>query len=73
MDVIHEKITDKKIKIPENILEILGLKSGEDIEMRVVGRTLVIEPVKDPIDKLTGILEVKDPDIKRLIESDEWY
>jgi antitoxin component of MazEF toxin-antitoxin module len=44
MEVSHSRINqNKQIKIPDNILDMLGLKSGEEIRMTVVNNKLIFE------------------------------
>lgn len=74
MEVSHSRITqNKQIKIPDKILDILGLKSGEEIRMTVVNKKLIVEPSSDPVDELSGIIEIKKTEAEKLIESEEWY
>lgn len=74
MEVSHSRINqNKQIKIPDNILDILGLKSGEEIKMTVVNRKLIVEASSDPVDDLTGIIKIKQNEADKLIESEEWY
>ena len=55
------------------ILDMLGLKSGEEIRMTVVNNKLIVEASSDPLDKLTGIIKIKQSEADKLIESEEWY
>jgi bifunctional DNA-binding transcriptional regulator/antitoxin component of YhaV-PrlF toxin-antitoxin module len=74
MEVIHSKITrNKQIQIPEKILDMLGLKSGEDIRMMVINNKLIVEASTDLVEGLTGIIEIKETEAKKLIEAEEWY
>ncbi|MDO8724710.1 MAG: hypothetical protein Q7J35_01415 [Candidatus Methanoperedens sp.] len=74
MEVSHSRINqNKQIKIPDNILDMLGLKSGEEIKMTVVNRKLIVEASSDPVDELTGIIKIKQNEADKLIESEEWY
>jgi len=74
MEVSHSRINQKKqIKIPDKILDMLGLKSGEEIKMTVVNRKLIVEASSDPVDELTGIIKIKQSEADKLIESEEWY
>lgn len=74
MEVIHSKITrNKQIQIPEKILDMLGLKSGEDIRMTVINNKLIVEASTDLVEGLTGIIEIKETEAKKLIEAEEWY
>ena len=74
MEVSHSRINqNKQIKIPDNILDMLGLKSGEEIRMTVVNNKLIVEASSDPVDELTGIIKIKQIEADKLIESEEWY
>ncbi|MGQ9543706.1 MAG: AbrB/MazE/SpoVT family DNA-binding domain-containing protein [Candidatus Bathyarchaeia archaeon] len=37
------------IYLPKAVVEALGLKEGERVLLRVAGKTLVLEAIKDPI------------------------
>ena len=74
MEISHSRINqNKQIKIPDKILDMLGLKSGEEIMMTVVNQKLIVEASSDPVDELTGIIKIKQSEADKLIESEEWY
>ncbi|MFZ3385131.1 MAG: hypothetical protein WA144_14525 [Candidatus Methanoperedens sp.] len=74
MEVSHSRINqNKQIKIPDKILDMLGLKSGEEIRMTVVNNKLIVEASSDPVDELTGIIKIKPSEADKLIDSEEWY
>jgi antitoxin component of MazEF toxin-antitoxin module len=74
MEVSHSIINqNKQIKIPDKILDMLGLKSGEEIRMTVVNKKLIVEASSEPVDELAGIIKIKQCDVDKLIESEEWY
>ena len=74
MEVSHSRINqNKQIKIPDNILDMLGLKSGEEIRMTVENKKLIVEGSSDSVDELTGIIKIKQSEADKLIESEEWY
>lgn len=78
-----------EIKIPPGYLKSLGLYPGEEVELKLAGRHLLVEPVKEavaykkksrkgadipsPLQQLTGILEIDDPDVEELIAKEAWY
>ncbi len=71
-----------EIKIPHDYLKTLGLCPGKEVELRLTGKQLLLEPVKetykkkgikDPVEALTGILEIDDPDVEKLIAAEAWY
>ncbi|MFZ3168560.1 MAG: hypothetical protein WA130_13170 [Candidatus Methanoperedens sp.] len=71
MEVSHSRINqNKQIKIPDKILDMLGLKSGEEIRMIVVNNKLIVEASSDPVDELTGIIKIKQNEADKLIESE---
>ncbi len=45
----------------------LDLKENERIEIEIKRKRT------DPVNNLLGIIRVKDPDVKELIASEEWY
>jgi len=74
MEVSQSRINhNNQIKIPDKILDMLGLKSGEEIRMTVVNQKLIVEASSDPVDDLTGIIKIKQSEADELIESEEWY
>ncbi|MCX9082721.1 MAG: hypothetical protein OIN83_11040 [Candidatus Methanoperedens sp.] len=74
MEISHSRINqNKQIKIPDNILDMLGLKSGEEIRMTVVNNKLIVEDSSDPVDEFTGIIKIKQSEADKLIKSEEWY
>ena len=74
LEVSHSRITqNKQIKIPDKILDMLGLKSGEEIRMTVVNKKLIVEASSDPVDGLSVIIKIKGTEAEKLIESEEWY
>jgi len=73
-----------EIKIPGDYLKTLGLCPGEEVELRLEDRHLLVEPKKkgrslkeagpkSPLKQLTGILEIDDPDVEKLIADEAWY
>lgn len=45
----------------------LDLKENEKIEIEIKRKK------PDPVDNLLGIIKIKDPNVKELIASEEWY
>ncbi len=60
-----------ELRIPDKLVEAIGAESGE-VSMKLAGGKLIIEPVEDPLEQLTGILKTNE-NIEELIESEEWY
>lgn len=75
MDVIYEKIgPNRRIEIPEEMMNRLGLKVGEDVELRVVDRKVLIKPSRSIVDELTGIIKVEDSKVvDEVVENEEFY
>ncbi len=73
-----------EIRIPSDYLKTLGLCPGEEVELKLEDGHLLVEPKKkgrslkeagpkSPLKQLTGILEIDDPDVERLITKEAWY
>ncbi|MDI6655442.1 MAG: antitoxin family protein [Candidatus Hydrothermarchaeota archaeon] len=45
----------------------VDLKENEKIEIEIKRKK------SDPVDNLLGIIKIKDPNVKELIASEEWY
>lgn len=70
--IIHEKIKpDGDIHIPKSILADLGLRVGEEIELKVVDRKVLIEPSRSIVDELTGIIKIDPKLAEEIIEDKE--
>lgn len=74
MDVVfYEKIKQKgDVRIPQQIIKRLGLRGGEDIRFIVKNKHVFIEPAKDPIKALRGIVKLNKKTAKEIIESPEF-
>lgn len=74
MDVIYEKIKpNRRIEIPEEMMKRLGLKVGEEIELRVVDRKVLIRPSRSIVDELTGIIKVDPKIVDEVVENEDFY
>jgi len=74
MDVIYEKIKPNgDIHLPKSVLANLGLKVGEEVELRVMGRKVLIEPSRSVVDELSGIIKVDSRIVDEIIENEEFY
>jgi len=72
--IIHERIKPNGgIHIPKSVLAELGLKVGEEIELRVVDRKLLIEPMKMGVDELSGSLRIDSKLVDELVEKEELF
>ncbi|MBN2014279.1 MAG: AbrB/MazE/SpoVT family DNA-binding domain-containing protein [Candidatus Altiarchaeota archaeon] len=73
MNIVYEKIKPTgEIRIPKSILAKLGLKSGEKVRLKLTGKKVLIEPIKDPIKALRGMLKLDKKTAKEIIESPEF-
>lgn len=41
--------------------------------MTVVNKKLIVEASSDPVEGLSGIIIIKETEVEKLIESEEWY
>jgi len=72
--IIHERIKPNGgIHIPKSVLAELGLKVGGEIELRVVDRKLLIEPMKMGVDELSGSLRIDSKLVDELVEKEELF
>ncbi|RLI87016.1 MAG: hypothetical protein DRO76_03030 [Candidatus Altiarchaeales archaeon] len=72
--IIHERIKPNGgIHIPKSVLAELGLKVREEIELRVVDRKLLIEPMKMGVDELSGSLRIDSKLVDELVEKEELF
>lgn len=74
-----------EVTIPPDYLKELGLYPGEEVELRLAGKDLLLSPVKeaiayknksikDPVKALTGSIPIDDPKlIDEIIESEDIY
>jgi antitoxin ChpS len=60
------------LALPPAILEMLDLKAGNPVAVRVKGRSLVVEPEKRPHYTLDELLAQCNPRAKRSTEDQEW-
>jgi len=70
-----------EIKIPSDYMKTLGLYPGEKVELKIIGRHLLVEPLKegvaykkkplkDPVKELTGSLEIDPKLADAILEAD---
>jgi len=72
--IIHERIKPNgDIHLPKSVLANLGLKVGEEVELRVMGRKVLIEPSRSVVDELSGIIKVDSRIVDEIIENEEFY
>jgi antitoxin ChpS len=60
------------LALPPAILELLGLKAGNTVAVRVKGHSLVIEPEQRPRYTLDELLAQCNPRARRSKEDREW-
>lgn len=65
--IVERKIVGSKGEIlpSKKLREVLQLRPGSLVEIKLEDRSLVVEPVKDPLEELDGVLEM-DASIKEL-------
>jgi len=70
-----------EIKIPSDYLKSLGLYPGEEVELKLKGKQLLVEPVKEAVapkkgrrknlsDQLYGALEVSSEIAEKVLSND---
>ncbi|MBC8521162.1 MAG: AbrB/MazE/SpoVT family DNA-binding domain-containing protein [Candidatus Syntrophoarchaeum sp.] len=73
MEKVIEKIKPYgEIRIPKGFLDILGVKTGESVELTIADKKVLIEPSKDPIKSLRGLVKLDKETSKKIIESPEF-
>ncbi len=71
MEPIFERIKPGgEIELPKEIMKSLHLRVGEEVELRVRDKEVLIRTGKSIVDKITGAIEI-DPEIGRRIIEDE--
>lgn len=74
MEVAHIKIKScGDITIPKGILEMLGIKGGDELEVKVAEQGILIKPTKSVVDSLTGLIKVKRETVDEVMENEELY
>jgi len=70
---VERKIVGSKGEIlpSKKLREVLQLRPGSLVEIKLEDRSLVVEPVKDPLEELDGVLEmdVSIKELKRMAEA----
>ena len=74
MKRIIEKIkSNREIELPKEILNALGIKTGEKVILVVKNRELSIKPARSIVDEVVGSAELADLDlIDEIIEDTEF-
>jgi bifunctional DNA-binding transcriptional regulator/antitoxin component of YhaV-PrlF toxin-antitoxin module len=72
MEEIVEIKRNGKIKLPRSVLETLGVKTGDKLELKIIGRKISIESSKDPIKSLRGLVKIDNESAKEIIQSPEF-
>ncbi len=74
MEVVHAKIKKKgEIEIPANILKKIGLKVGEEVELKLGEGGILVKPTKSVVDELTGLIKAKSKLVDEVVENEELY
>jgi len=70
--IVERKIVGSKGEIlpSKKLREVLRLKPGSLVEIKLEDRSLVVEPVMDPLEELDGVLEIDVAirELKRMAE-----
>jgi bifunctional DNA-binding transcriptional regulator/antitoxin component of YhaV-PrlF toxin-antitoxin module len=74
MERIIEKIKpNREIELTKEILNALGIKTGEEVILIVKNRELLIKPARSIVDEVVGAAELEDTDlIDEIIEDAEF-
>jgi bifunctional DNA-binding transcriptional regulator/antitoxin component of YhaV-PrlF toxin-antitoxin module len=72
MEEIVEIKRNGEIKLPRSVLETLGVKTGDKLELKIIGRKISIESSKDPIKSLRGLVKIDNESAKEIIQSPEF-
>lgn len=74
MEVAHIKIKScGDITIPKNILEMLGIKGGDEVEVKIAEQGIFIKPTKSVVDELSGLIKAKRETVDEVMENEELY
>ena len=74
MEVAHIKIKScGDITIPKNILEMLGIKGGDEVEINIEEQGIFIKSTKSVVDELSGLIKVKSETVDEVMENEELY
>lgn len=74
MEVVHTKVKKKgEIEIPAHILKKLGIKAGEEVELKLGEEGILVKPSKSVVDELTGLIKAKPKLVDEVVENEELY
>jgi len=72
--IIHERIKPNgDIHLPDSVLTSVGLNIGEEVEVRVKDRKVLIEPMRMESDELGGSLKINPKLVDELVEKEELF
>ncbi|ODS35958.1 MAG: hypothetical protein A7316_05250 [Candidatus Altiarchaeales archaeon WOR_SM1_86-2] len=73
MECIVEKIkSDQGVIIPRSLMDALGMRTGEEVRMEVMGKKLIITRKIDPIKNIRGLIKLDKEMTRRVIHSPEF-
>ncbi len=72
MDPIFERIkTGGEIELPREIMKSLHLEIGEEVELILKDRTVLIKPRRSIVDEITGAIVLDQKTAEEIIDSKE--
>jgi len=72
MDPIFERIKPNgDIELPKQIMKTLHLKVGEEVELRVKDRKVLIKPRRSIVDEMAGAIKLDQKTAEEIIDSKE--
>lgn len=71
MEVVVQK--GGVIELPNSIMKDLGIGEGKKVSLRVRDGEILIKPAKNITERLSGSIELENPDlIDEIVESEDW-
>jgi len=72
MDSIFERIKPGgEIELPKGMMESLQLKVGEEVELKLKGREVLIRPKRNIVDETSGVVNIDPKLAEEIIEDKE--
>lgn len=61
------------IELPNSVMAELGISEGKKVSLKVRDGEILIKPAKNITERLSGSIELDDPDlIDEIVESEDW-
>jgi antitoxin component of MazEF toxin-antitoxin module len=71
---VHSKIgSHNEIIIPRDIMNSVGLRANDEVELSTIEMKLVIVPRRSAVDAISGALAMKRELVDELIENEDLY